>query len=124
LARIAPPLLRATDAFSYSRKGPFALYALSQYIGKDRVDDALRSLLKRHGSGVPPLPTSLALYRELQAVTPDSYQSMAPRPFREEHDLGIRDRAGHGATDRGRSLAGDARRARAQDKFLNQHNND
>jgi ABC-2 type transport system permease protein len=74
--RAAPPLLRATDSFSYSRRGPFALYALSQYIGKDQVDDALRSLLKKHGSGVPPLPTSLDLYRELQAVTPDSYQSL------------------------------------------------
>jgi hypothetical protein len=72
----APPLLRATDSFSYSRKGPFALYAMREYIGKDRVDDALRSLLKKHGSGVPPLPTSLDLYRELQTVTPDSYQSL------------------------------------------------
>ena len=72
--RAAPPLLRATDPFSGSRKGPFALYAMREYIGKDRVDDALRSLLKKHGSGVPPLPTSLDLYRELQAVTPDSYQ--------------------------------------------------
>ena len=72
--RAAPPLLRATDSFSYSRKGPFALYAMREYIGKERVDDALRSLLKKYGSGVPPLPTSLDLYRELQAVTPDSYQ--------------------------------------------------
>ena len=72
--RAAPPLLRATDSFSYARKGPFALYAMREYIGKDRVDDALRSLLKKHGSGVPPLPTSRDLYRELQAVTPDSYQ--------------------------------------------------
>jgi hypothetical protein len=72
--RAAPPLLRATDSFSYARKGPFALYAMREYIGKDRVDDALRSLLKKHGSGVPPFPTSLDLYRELQAVTPDSYQ--------------------------------------------------
>jgi ABC-2 type transport system permease protein len=72
--RAAPPLLRATDSFSYARKGPLALYAMREYIGKDRVDDALRSLLKKHGSGVPPLPTSLDLYRELQAVTPDSYQ--------------------------------------------------
>ena len=72
--RAAPPLLRATDSFSRSRKGPFALYAMREYIGKDRVDDALRSLLKKHGSGAPPLPTSLDLYRELQAVTPDSYQ--------------------------------------------------
>jgi hypothetical protein len=74
--RAVPPLLRATDSFSYARKGPFALYALSQYFGKDRVDDVLRSLLKKHGSGVPPLPTSLDLYQELQAVTPDSYQSL------------------------------------------------
>ena len=73
-ARAAPPLLRATSSFASSRRGPFALYTLREYIGKDRVDDALRSLLKKHGSGVPPLPTSLDLYRELQAVTPDSYQ--------------------------------------------------
>ena len=72
--RAAPPLLRATDSFSRARKGPFALYAMREYIGKDRVDDALRSMLKKHGSGAPPLPTSLDLYRELQAVTPDSYQ--------------------------------------------------
>ena len=72
--RAAPPLLRATGSFAYSRRGPFALFALSQYIGKERVDDALRSLLKKYGSGAPPLPTSLDLYRELQAVTPDSYQ--------------------------------------------------
>jgi hypothetical protein len=74
--RAAPPLLRATGSFAYSRRAPFALYAMREYIGKDRVDDALRSLLKKHGSGVPPLPTSLDLYRELQAVTPDSYQSL------------------------------------------------
>jgi hypothetical protein len=72
--RAAPPLLRATGSFAYSRRGPFAMYALREYIGKERVDDALRSLLKKHGSGVPPLPTSMDLYRELQAVTPDSYQ--------------------------------------------------
>lgn len=72
--RAVPPLLRATDSYSYARKGPFALYALSQYSGKDRVDDALRSLLKKHGSGLPPLPTSLDLYRELQAVTPEQFQ--------------------------------------------------
>ncbi len=72
--RAAPPLLRATDSFACSRKGPFALYAMREYIGKERVDDALRSLLEKHGSGVPPLPTSLDLYRELQAVTPDPFQ--------------------------------------------------
>jgi hypothetical protein len=75
-ARAAPPLLRATNSLAFSRKGPLALCAMRKYIGKDRVDDALRSLLRKHGSGVPPLPTSLDLYRELQAVTPDSCQSL------------------------------------------------
>lgn len=37
------------------------------------------AMLKKHGSGVLSLPTSLDLYRELQAVTPDSYQSLANR---------------------------------------------
>jgi ABC-2 type transport system permease protein len=73
-ARAAPPLLRATDSFAYSRKGPFALYAIREYIGKDRIDDALRRLFEKHRSGTPPLPTSMDLYRELQAVTPDSLQ--------------------------------------------------
>jgi ABC-2 type transport system permease protein len=73
-SRAMPPLLRATDSFSFARKGPLALYAMREYIGKDRVDHALRSLLGKYGSGVPPLPTSLDLYRELQAVTPDPYQ--------------------------------------------------
>jgi len=52
------------------------MYALSEYIGEERVNDALRRLLEKHGSGMPPLPTSLDLYRELQAVTPDSLQSL------------------------------------------------
>lgn len=47
---------------------------MSQYIGAERVNAALRNLLEKHGSGKPPLPTSLDLYRELKAVTPDSLQ--------------------------------------------------
>jgi len=73
-SRAAVPLLRANDAFLAYRKGPFAMYALSEYMGQERVNDALRRLLEEHGSGVPPLPTSLDLYRELQGVTPDSLQ--------------------------------------------------
>jgi len=72
--RAAPPLLRATGSFAFSRKGPFALYAMAEYIGKERVDDALRRLLETYRSGKPPLPVSMDLYRELQAVTPQSFQ--------------------------------------------------
>lgn len=74
--RAAPPLLRATDSYAFSRKGPFALYAIAEYIGKERVDDALRHLLEKYRSGTPPLPASMDLYRELQAVTPASFQSL------------------------------------------------
>jgi ABC-type transport system involved in multi-copper enzyme maturation permease subunit len=73
-SRAADPLLRASGWFLGYRKGPLALHALSEYIGEERVTLALRRMLEKHGSGEPPLPTSLDLYRELQAVTPDSHQ--------------------------------------------------
>jgi hypothetical protein len=74
-SRAAPPLLRADNAFLHYRKGPFALFALRNYIGKDRVNDALRGMLRTY-TLTPPLPTTLDLYRELRAVTPDSLHSL------------------------------------------------
>jgi ABC-2 type transport system permease protein len=70
-ARAGLPLLRANDRFLYYRKGPLALYAVREYVGAGRVEAALRHLFERHGSRKPPLPTTLDLYGELQAVTPD-----------------------------------------------------
>jgi ABC-2 type transport system permease protein len=75
-ARGAVPLLRASDSFQYYRKGPFAMYALREYVGEARIDAALRSLLRTHPPGAPPLPTTLDLYRELRAVTPDSLRPL------------------------------------------------
>ncbi|MDB5195931.1 MAG: hypothetical protein JWP88_301, partial [Flaviaesturariibacter sp.] len=72
--KAAVPLLRARDQYQGYRKGPFALYALSKYIGREAVNRALKSLLAKYGSGKPPLPTTLDLYRELKAITPDSLQ--------------------------------------------------
>lgn len=74
--RAGVPLLRATDWFHAYRKGPFAMYALREYVGEERINVALRRLLRKHGSGEPPRPTSLDLYRELQAVTPDPLRSL------------------------------------------------
>ncbi len=71
--RQSVPLLRAADPYAAYRKGPFALYALSEYMGRDRVDLAFRRLIETHRSGAA---TSLDLYRELQAVTPDSLRSL------------------------------------------------
>ncbi|WP_303310868.1 M1 family aminopeptidase [Hymenobacter sp. BT730] len=74
--RAAKPLLQADDFYQNYRKGPFALYALSQYIGRDQVNGALRNLLAKHRPGTLPFATSLDLYRELQTATPDSLQPL------------------------------------------------
>ncbi|HEV2863898.1 MAG TPA: hypothetical protein VGX48_23080 [Pyrinomonadaceae bacterium] len=70
-ARAGSPLLRSTDRFQWYRKGVLAMNAVREYVGAERVDAALRRFFERHGSATPPLPTTLDLYRELQAVTPD-----------------------------------------------------
>lgn len=81
-SRAALPLLQANDWYQMYRKGPLALYALSQYIGRDRVNGALRQLLVKHRPGTIPRPTSLDLYQELQTVTPDSLQPLLHDLFR------------------------------------------
>ncbi|MGV3707559.1 MAG: M1 family aminopeptidase [Gemmatimonas sp.] len=75
-SRAAKPLLQAADQFTGYRKGPFALYTLSQYIGTAPIDTALRRVLEKYGTGVPPFPTSLDFYTELKAVTPDSARAL------------------------------------------------
>lgn len=72
--RSSVPLIRAMDPYANYRKGPFALYAMTQYIGRDSVNHAIRNLLGAHPPGKAPLATTLDLYRELQAVTPDTLQ--------------------------------------------------
>ncbi|NEU07988.1 M1 family metallopeptidase [Flavihumibacter sp. R14] len=67
-----PSLIRANESFLYYRKGGLAMYALSKYIGKEKVNGALRSLLQKHSAGLLPLPTTLDLYQEIEKVTPDS----------------------------------------------------
>jgi ABC-2 type transport system permease protein len=71
-ARADVPLLRADDWFLAYRKGPLAMHALREYIGAESVNTSLRRLLERYRPGTSPLPTPLDLYRELQAVTPES----------------------------------------------------
>jgi aminopeptidase N len=70
--RRGEPLLRALDRYLSYRRGPFAMYALSEYIGPDQVNEALRRLIKKHDAPGAPLATTLDLYRELKVVTPDS----------------------------------------------------
>jgi ABC-2 type transport system permease protein len=71
-----PPLLQANSWFLAYRKGPLALFALREYVGRAQVNVALRRLLERHRAGTPPLATTRDLYRELEAVTPDSLRTL------------------------------------------------
>lgn len=71
--RTGLPLLRAMDPWANYRKGPYAMYALSEYVGEDRVNGALRALVEKKASS---LATTLDLYRELQAVTPDPHKPL------------------------------------------------
>jgi ABC-2 type transport system permease protein len=71
--RTGLPLLRAMDPWANYRKGPYALHALSEYVGEDRVNAALHTLVEKKVSS---LATTLDLYRELQAVTPDSLKPL------------------------------------------------
>ncbi|HYW30129.1 MAG TPA: hypothetical protein VE869_01400, partial [Gemmatimonas sp.] len=74
--RRGEPLLRALDPYLSYRRGPFAMHALSDYIGADRVNGAIRRLVE--ASDVPGTPptTTLDLYRELKAITPDSLKPL------------------------------------------------
>lgn len=72
--KMGVPLMQGLDPWVAYRKGPFVFYALNEYLGRPAVSTALRQLLGKHAGGKPPLATTRDLYRELQAVTPDSLQ--------------------------------------------------
>jgi hypothetical protein len=71
------PVLEVEDQpYIAYRRGAVALYTLRERIGEEAVNTALRRYFERfHGAG-PPYPTSLDLYAELRAVTPDSLRSL------------------------------------------------
>ena len=78
--RAAVPLLRANNDYLNYRRGPFALYALSEFVGADKVNAAFRRLREGYASAAGPGATTLDLYRELQAEMPESFQYLV-------HDL-------------------------------------
>ena len=71
--RTGLPLLRAMDPWANYRKAPYAMNALAEYVGEDRINAVLRRLVENKA---PSLATTLDLYRELQAVTPDSLKPL------------------------------------------------
>ncbi len=70
--KMGAPLIRALDPWSGYRRGPFALFALKEYIGETKVNGAIRVLREKHFEPGAPPATTLDLFRELDVVTPDS----------------------------------------------------
>jgi ABC-2 type transport system permease protein len=66
-----------TERHGYLRaKGPHALYALQDIIGKDKVHQALRNFQRDFGFQTSPCPTSRDLVNALRAEAPPEYQQL------------------------------------------------
>ena len=71
------PLLEVEDqSYIAYRRGAVALYALRELIGEEAVNGALRRYFEKYRDAGTPYPTSLDLYAELQALTPDSLDGL------------------------------------------------
>jgi aminopeptidase N len=70
------PLLRVTynQGYIHYSKGAMVMYALQDYIGEDKVNQALAAFVKDYKFKGPPYPTALDLENQLRKVTPPEYQ--------------------------------------------------
>ncbi len=80
--RHEPPLVLVdNEPYVWYQKGSLALYGLSDYIGEDKVNLALKTLLEKYKFAGPPYPDTRALNAELRAVTPPELQYMVTDMF-------------------------------------------
>jgi ABC-2 type transport system permease protein len=80
--RHEPPLvLVQNEPYVWYQKGSLVLYGLSDYIGEDKVNQALKSLLDKYKFAGPPYPDTRALVTELRAVTPADLQYLITDMF-------------------------------------------
>ena len=71
-----PPLERsqANQGYLYYGKGAVVMYAIQDYIGEDKVNQALAEFVKAFAFKGPPYPVSLDLIAYLKKYTPPEYQ--------------------------------------------------
>lgn len=60
------------QSYIHYGKGSLILYALQDYIGEDRVNNAFRNFLKEFRYAPPPYPSSLDFIKHLEKEMPDS----------------------------------------------------
>jgi ABC-2 type transport system permease protein len=70
------PLLRVEpqQGYIHYNKGGQVMYALADYIGEDRVNQALAAMVKDWAFKGPPYPTALDLENYLKKVTPPEFE--------------------------------------------------
>ncbi|GAB2471859.1 hypothetical protein GCM10011375_28540 [Hymenobacter qilianensis] len=67
--------------YIHYRKGSVAMYALQDYVGEEKVNQALAAYIKEVKYQQPPYTTSPDLLRHLRQVTPDSLQYLITDMF-------------------------------------------
>ncbi|HET7692029.1 MAG TPA: M1 family aminopeptidase [Gemmatimonadota bacterium] len=75
-AREVPVLQVEDQPYIAYRRGAIALYTLRELLGEAAVNGALRRYFEKYQGAGPPYPTSLDLYAELRAVSPDSLNGL------------------------------------------------
>lgn len=69
------PLSRVEEqGYIHYAKGSLVMYALADYLGEERLNEAIRRFRDRHAFKGPPYPSSSELVAEIRAVTPPEMQ--------------------------------------------------
>jgi ABC-2 type transport system permease protein len=80
--RHEPPLvLVQNEPYVWYQKGSMAFYALSDAIGEDKLNLALKNLLDKWNMNGPPYPDTRDMVAELRKQTPDNLQYMVTDLF-------------------------------------------
>jgi ABC-2 type transport system permease protein len=66
--------VQVSQTYIHYQKGSLVMYALQDYIGEDKVNQALSEFVKTYGFKGAPYPTSLDLLASLRKVTPQDSQ--------------------------------------------------
>ncbi|HZQ22319.1 MAG TPA: M1 family aminopeptidase [Terriglobales bacterium] len=72
----------ANQGYIHYYKGAVVMYALQDYIGEDKVNQALAEFIKAYGFKGAPYPTSLDMIGYFQKVTPPEYQYLYDDMFK------------------------------------------
>lgn len=71
-----PPLLylRPDQGYLHYNKGAIVMYALADYIGEDKINQAIKEFAQKYAFQEPPFVTSEDFIKYIKNVTPDSLQ--------------------------------------------------